>query len=278
MARRDHHDSEPQRRHEHWPTSAILTVAGCAVAILVLALLNVLGIQLGSGPYQADVGGSVAEWSAAVATLVALPTAVLTGVRQIGAQSAATDLFRRQLAAEEEARERERDADLALVLDAIELRVEVTNAVDRAWLASPHEQAAIGRWRDELTQRGWVANGDGATWWRNGTMRTNADQLTTERSPLLREPWWVAIDCHNASPVTVVIERWAIDYRGRSTVINEPAEIRRGDRFVRRLGKDEGLATGFPNAAKAAAAAEELQVVVEGRDIIGRPLRIEHVP
>jgi hypothetical protein len=278
MARLDHHDSEPHRGHGHWPTSAILAVAGCAVVILVLALLNVVGIQLGSGPYQADVGGSVAEWSAAVATLVALPTAVFIGVRQIGAQSAATELFRRQLAAEEEARELERDADLALVLDAIDLRVEVTNAVDRAGLASPHERAAIGRWRDELTQRGWVANGDGATWCRNGTTRTNADQLTAERTPLLREPWWVAIDCHNTSPVTVVLERWAIEYHGRSTVVHEPAEIRRGDRLVRRLGKDEGLAAGFPTAAKAAAAAGDLKVVIEGRDIIGRPLRIEHAP
>ena len=83
-----------------WPTSAIVSVALCAVLVALLAILNLLGVQVGSGSYRAEVGGTAAEWFSGVATLVALPAAVVVGLRQARAQSEATAFERQRAHAE----------------------------------------------------------------------------------------------------------------------------------------------------------------------------------
>ena len=44
-------------RRAPWPPSAIVAVAVCLVLVVLLAILNLLGVQVGSG-YEPDVGGT----------------------------------------------------------------------------------------------------------------------------------------------------------------------------------------------------------------------------
>src|SRR5262249_2973305 len=113
-----------------WPTSAIVAVALCAVLVALLTSLDLVGLQIGgAGGYRADVGGTAADWFSGIATLVAVPAAVIVGLRQVRAQSEAT-AFERQLAAGERADSQR------LATDAVELDVGVGNVVDEPGLAS----------------------------------------------------------------------------------------------------------------------------------------------
>lgn len=265
-----------------WPASAICAVAVCTVLVLLLLVLNVLGIQLGRGRYDPDVGGTVADWFAGLATLVALPTAVLVGLRQVRAQADATALERERAAAEAEA-ERQRRADRdAMVADALELRLEVANVVDNPELATDEERASVTRWCDEVRQRGWVPLGAGegsiTGWTRDGRSASTADLLVTERTSLLPDPFALAVTCRNATGTTVVVERWTIDLDGRRDLVDAPEAVRRDEHLVRRLTDDDRVPIGFTTPERAAAAAATATVVMQARDVLGRSLRAEHRP
>ena len=103
-------------RRAPWPASAIVTVALCLILIVLLAVLNLLGVQVGAGGYRAEVGGTAADWFNGVATLVALPAAFVVGLRQVRAQTDAT-AFERQRATGDRA-DAERLVTDAVVLDA----------------------------------------------------------------------------------------------------------------------------------------------------------------
>jgi hypothetical protein len=253
-----------------------VAVALSLVLVVLLAILNLLGVQIGASGYQADVGGTAAEWFSGAATLVALPVAVVVGLRQVQAQSDAT-AFERQRAAGEHA-----DAQ-RLVTDAVDLDVGVVNIIDEPELATEEESEAAARWRDEVRQRGWVsvgpADASGAVWeqWRrDGRSLTNAELLAVERSPVLPRPFTLVARCRNGSGSTVVVERWTVRLGGLEAVDEHPQAIRRGDAVVRRLeiaGRGSGR---YATASAAARAAAEARVVVEGADVLGRALRIEH--
>ena len=257
-----------------WPASAIVAVAACCIAIVLLALVNVLAVPIAGNGYNPDVGGTVADWFAAAATAIAVPAAMLIGIRQIGAQNAANEMAHRQHAVERDDRMRQQHAEHALALDAVEVRLDVTNAADSVQLASEPEQVAVQQWREELTRRGWESENGDVAWRRDGMTRTNADHLSTERSPLLRDPWWIVVDCRNDGPVTVIVERWTITVNHSSSHVHDPIEIRTGGSLTRRLGPEHGVAAGFPTAARARSAAAGVTVELDGRDILGRRLHI----
>jgi hypothetical protein len=260
-----------------WPTSAIVVVAFCVVLVALLAILNLLGLQVGSGRYPADVGGTAADWFSAVATLVALPAAVVVGLRQVRVQSEATAFERERVAGEWAEAQR-------LVTDAVDLDVDVANVVDEPGLATEEESVAAARWRDEVRQRGWVSVGpadtyDGEQWeqWRrDGRSLTSAELLAVERSPVLPRPFTLVARCRNGSGTTVVVERWTVRLGGREAVEDRPQAIRRGEAVVRRLNVAGGGSGLYATASAAARAAAEARVVVEGADVLGRALRIEH--
>jgi hypothetical protein len=262
-------------RRTAWPASAIVAVALSLLLVVLLAILNLLGVQIGVGGYRADVGGTAAEWFSGTATLVAVPVAVIVGLRQVKAQSEATAFERRRAAGERADAQR-------LVTDAVDLDVGVVNVVDEPEVASEEESEAAARWRDEVRQRGWVSVGlvdaSGATWeqWRrDGRSLTNAELLAAERSPVLPRPFTLVARCRNGSGTTVVVERWTVRIGGREVVDEHPQAIRRGGAVVRRLEMGDGRSGRYATANAAARAAEEARVVVEGADVLGRVLRIE---
>jgi hypothetical protein len=259
-----------------WPPSAIVAVAVCLVLVVLLAILNLLGVQLGAG-YEADVGGTAAEWFSGVATLVALPAAVVVGLRQVRAQTEATE-HELQRAADERV-----DAQ-RLLTDAVDLAVDVVNLIDKPELATKDESEAAARWRAEVRQRGWVsvegAGAAGAAWerWRrDGRSVSNAELLATERSPVLPKPFTLVARCRNGSGSTVVVERWIVRLGGRDAVYDEhPQAIRRGEELVRRLDLAGAGVGRYPTATAASQAAAGARIVIEGADVLGRALRIEH--
>jgi len=270
-------DATPRRapRGAPWPASAIVAVAVCLVLVVLLAILNLLGVQVGSG-YRAEVGGTAAEWFSGFATLVALPAAVVVGLRQVRAQTEATE-HELQRAADE------RDEAQRLLTDAVVLGVDVVNLIDEPDLATQDESEAAARWRAEVRQRGWVsvegAGAAGAAWerWRrDGRSVTNAELLATERSPVLPKPFTLVARCRNGSSSTVVVERWTVRLGGRNAVYDDqPQAIRRGEELVRRLDL-AGVGGRYPTAAAAAQAAAGARIVIEGADVLGRAMRIEH--
>ena len=263
-------------RRPPWPPSAIVAVAVCLVLVVLLAILNLLGVQVGSG-YEPDVGGTAAEWFSGVATLVALPAAVVVGLRQVRAQTEATE-YELQRAADE------RDEAQRLLTDAVVLGVDVVNLIDEPDLATQEESEASARWRAEVRQRGWVsvegADAAGAAWerWRrDGRSVTNAELLASERSPVLPKPFTLVARCRNGSGNTVVLERWTVRLGGRNAVYDEqPQAIRRGEELVRRIDLAGAGVGRYPTAAAAAQAAAGASIVIEGADVLGRALRIEH--
>lgn len=263
-------------RRPPWPPSAIVAVAVCLVLVVLLAILNLLGVQVGSG-YEPDVGGTAAEWFSGVATLVALPAAVVVGLRQVRAQTEATE-YELQRAADERV-----DAQ-RLLTDAVDLDVDVVNLIDEPELATNDESEAAARWRAEVRQRGWVsvgaANAAGAAWeqWRrDGRSLTNAELLAAERSTVLPKPFTLVARCRNGTGSTVVLERWTVRLGGREAVYDEhPEAIRRGEVLVRRLDVPGGGTGRYATATAAAQAAGKASVVIEGADVLGRALRIQH--
>jgi hypothetical protein len=269
-------DAPPVARRRRWPVSAILTVAASSSLALAMVVLNLTGVQLGDGSYDADAGGSVAEWFGALATLVTIPLAVVLGVRQLQSSTEALELGRRQLAIDEIERAGRRGVEQALLRDAVRLAVRVDNVVDARDLATDAELAAVERWRDEYRQRGWVADAGGAGWRQGSLHRTNTEQLAGERSPLLPKPWFLAVECRNMAATTMFLQRWIVRVNGEAVTLDAPVELRQDDRHRRRLGTDVGLAAAYAKLAEADARARDVAVVVEGRDAADRPFRISY--
>jgi len=265
---------------QRWPVSAICCVAVLAVLVLLLFLANVLGLHLfgDDGGYDPETGGSVAEWFGAIATLVALPAAVLFGVRQLQSSGDAILLGQRQLEADEAEREERRQVQLAALRGAVRVAVEATNVVDAADVVSEAEVAAVESWRREFHQRGWVADAGGTTWQREAVRRSNAEQLTTEPSPLLAEPWVVAVACRNAGPSPVRIVRWTVIVDGVATVLDAPAELGPGERMRRRLGPSAGVPSAYGQRVDAEAAAGRVVVLLDAADAAHRTVQIVHPP
>lgn len=258
-----------------WPLSAICAVFVTSVLVVVLLLMNLLGIQLG-GDYDPAVGGNMAEWFEALATLLAIPAAVLFGVRQLQSTGAVLDLERRQLIAEELERAERRNVEQAILQRAVSLRVHVSNLLDGPGLATDDERLAVERLVDEYRQRGWSWDATTETW-RQGTLeRSNAEQLAAEPSPLAARPWFVALDCHNSGSVTVTLERWMVEGEAGSTTIESSVELQPGHRHHHRLGPAEGLPGAYPKLGDAEASSSAITVVLEGSDAAGRTFRIIH--
>jgi hypothetical protein len=271
-------EQQPQQR-ARWPVAAICCVTVLTVLVLLLLLMNVLGLQLGrDGGYDAEAGGSVAEWFGAIATLVALPAAVLFGVRQLQSTSEAIQLGQRQLEADQAERAERKGAELAALHAALRVQVDVGNVVDSAELATEAELAAVERWRQEYGQRGWVLDASASTWEQGSVRRSNADLLTAEPSPLVHEPWFVELACRNTGTAPLVVQGWTVLVDGAATAIESGAELGSGDCLRRRLGTDVGLVPAYASRSAAEAAAADVTVVVEGRDSASRRLRIIHPP
>jgi hypothetical protein len=258
-----------------WPLSAICIVTVSSVATVVLLIMNLFGLQIWDGrDYNASVGGSVAEWFGAVSTLVAIPAAVLFGVRQLQAASAAIELSRRQLATAEIERIERRDAEQARLRDAVRVRARVLNLLDVPDLATEEELTAIERLREEYRQRGWVADASGASWQRGQVRRTNAEQLTVEPSPLLPRPWFLAVECWNTGAVTVTLQRWVVLVEGTAATVEPHAELRQGDSLRRRLGAEVGLDAAYGQQSQAGQRLAAITVVADGVDATDHPFRI----
>lgn len=270
-------DRGPARRDRAWPLSAVIGVAVTSSLALALLVLNLLGIQVTGGSYDAATGGSVAEWFGALATLVAVPVAVFVGVRQLRSASEQIELGRRQLALEEVERAGRRGAEQAILRDAVRLRVYVTNAADAPDLATGPELESVARWRDEYRQRGWVPDDDGTGWAQGAVHRSNADLLDAEPSPLVPKPWFLAAECRNAAAVTVVLTGWTVRAAGGgSATVTARDEVRHGEVVRRRIGPEAGLATAYAKLADAEADAAGLDLAVTGRDAAGRPLELSY--
>jgi hypothetical protein len=250
-----------------------------SVLVTLLAFMNLVGLQVGEdGHYNPTAGGNVADWLGAIGTLIALPAALMFGVRQLRAEAHSIQLTRQQLEHDLAEQEERRNVALARLRSSLRLRVDTTNIVDAGDLATPDERTAAARWCDEYTQRGWVADTATSIWRQGAQERSNAELLTAEASPLVPEPWFVAVDCHNASAGTVVIQHWTVLNNGQTTDIAEPAELAPGERLRRRLGPDTGLAPTYPTASQATSDAATTTVIVEATDTAGRRVRIVHPP
>jgi hypothetical protein len=274
---------------ERWPVSAVCAVAVLSVVVLLLLLMNVLGLHLmgDDGGYDPATGGSVAEWFGAIATLVALPAAVLFGIKQLQSSTDALQLGQRQLAADQAEREERRSIELAVLRSALRLTVEATNVVDDTALATEDERTAVAAWRHEFHQRGWTSDEPGAGWQRGTQHRTNAGQLSAEPSPLLAQPWLVAVGCRNVggSPLTVL--RWTVVVDGRSATVDDLVDLGPGDAVRRRLGNaaggagaviDAGLPSAHAQRSDAEAVARRVTVLVDATDSVGRSVRIVQPP
>ncbi|HMG45591.1 MAG TPA: hypothetical protein VK611_29935 [Acidimicrobiales bacterium] len=264
----------PNDRVPRWPLSAIIVVLIASVLVVVLLMMNVFGVQIAGEEYDPDVGGSMAEWFEAFATLVGIPAAVVFGVRQLQSTGAVLELERRQLVAEELERTERRHAEQAILQRAVALRMHVVNVLDRPNLATEAERLAVERLADEYHQRGWARDAAAGSWQQGSLARSNAEQLVAERSPLLPAPWFVAVECHNSGAITVVLERWTVADDTDSTTIDSPVELAPGDRYHHRLGADEGLLDAYRQRDDAEAACAATTVVLEGVDAAGRPFRI----
>lgn len=275
-------DRGPARRESKWPLSAIVGVAVASSLALVLLMMNLLGIQVASATYDANVGGSVAEWFGALSTLVTVPVAVFVGVRQLRSLGEQVELGRRQLALEEIERAGRRGAEQAILRDAVRLRVLVLNAADAPDLATAAELQAVARWRDEYRQRGWVPDADGAGWTQGALHRTNAELLDAEPSPLVPKPWFLVAECRNTGAVTVVLTDWTVRVPGGDPAPVGPAgsgardELRHGEQVRRRIGPEAGLGAAYAKLADAEAAAAGIHLAVSGWDAADRRLELSH--
>jgi hypothetical protein len=267
--------SDPGR----WPVSAVCAVAVLTVLVVLLVMVNVLGLRVfDDGHYDADTGGSVAEWFGAIATLVALPAAVLFGVRQLQSSGDAILLGQRQLEADEAERTERRALELALLRSAVRVTATVGNVVDDAALATDGEVAAVGAWRDEYHQRGWVADADGTAWQREAVRRSNAEQLAAEPGPLLPAPWFVAASCANTGTAPLTVQRWAVIVDGTAVTVASATDLGPGQRIDRRLGPEVGLPASYARRAYAETAAHRVVVLLDVSDTAGRTVRIVHPP
>jgi hypothetical protein len=222
---------------QKWPASAVAVVAIVVCVCALLLLLNVLGVQIGTGTYDADVSGSVAEWFGALATLVALPAAVFLGLRQLSSAGA---------------------------------QLDVANVIDAADQATPAERAAADRWRDEVNQRGWQMEETDAVWRKGAVRRTSDELLAAEETPLLEAPWFVTAQWVNTGPLAVVIDAWAIEANGLSRRSSEPVHMTTGCRQVERLGGTDENSTRLRTLEAARALASTVTISMRGRDILGR--------
>lgn len=267
----------PHGRAPGWPLSAICVVLVASVLVVVLLIMNLFGIHLIDG-YDPDVGGNMAEWFEAFATLLGVPAAVVFGVRQLQSTGTVLELERRQLVAEEQERTERRRAEQAILQRAVSLRVQVDNLLDAADLASDAERRAVERLADEYLQRGWSRDAAAGTWRQGSLERSNAEQLATEPTPLTPAPWFVTVECHNSGAVAVVLESWTLADDAGTTTIDSPVELPPGQRHRQRLGTAEGLRDSYAHPDEAASAAQARTVVLEGFDAAGRPFRIFHQP
>jgi hypothetical protein len=266
-------------RARRWPVSAVCCVAVLSVLVLVLVVMNLLGLQLGrDGDYDPQAGGSVAEWLGAIGTLVALPAAVLFGVRQLRSTNEALQLGRDQLAAEQDERRERHRRQAATVRRALRLQVEVANVVDSADLAAEPELAAVDLWRAEFRQRGWVADADGSSWRQGPVRRSNAELLAADTSPLVPRPWFVVVTCRNEGTSGLTVRRWTAQADGTATALDPPGELGPGAVLRRRLGPAAGLPEAFARLSDAEATAAAVALEVEGADVAGRSIRITHPP
>jgi hypothetical protein len=261
-------------RSTGWPPSAICAVAILGAVTALLLFINLVGIRIGASSYDAEAGGSMAEWFEAIATLVAVPVAVLVGVRQLRTTSEGLELGRRRFVAEEIERAERQRAEQALLRDAVRLRVDVANIVDLIDLATDAERTAVDQWRTEYRYRGWELDPSASTWSQGSVRRSNAEQLAAEPSPLVPKPWFVAVECTNTGPVGVTLLHWAVQVDHTSTVIDSRAELRPGESVRRRLGVEAGLAPAYSKPADVESGARRVTVSVDGRDAADRPFRI----
>jgi hypothetical protein len=251
-------------------------VAVLGVLVLVLLVLNMFGIKLIGRGYDANVGGSAADWFGALATLVALPAAVLFSVRQLQSSTEAIELERRKWDEDQAERAERRSAELAALRSAVEVKVEVANVVDTPELATPVELAAVERWRHEYGQRGWVIDPAGSSWQQGTVRRSNAELLTAESSPLVPQPWFVAMTCRNGGANALSVGHWSALVDNVTTTIDSPAELGPGESLRHRLGTEVGLAEAYVSREEADQHAAGVTVIVDGHDGVGREVRIVH--
>jgi hypothetical protein len=271
--------AERTPRRAPWPASAVGAVAVLSVLVTLLAFMNLVGLQIGEdGHYNPTAGGNVADWLGAIGTLIALPAALMFGVRQLRAEAHSIQLTRQQLEHDLAEQEERRNVALARLRSSLRLRVDATNIVDAGDLATADERTAAARWCDEYTQRGWVVDPATSTWRQGAQQRSNAELLTAEASPLVPEPWFVALDCHNAGDGTIVVQRWTVLNNGLTTDVDGPAELGPGEHLRRRLGSDVGLSPTYPTTSQATSHAAATTVIVEAIDTAGRRVRIVHPP
>ena len=261
-----------------WPLSAICAVLVCSILVAVLLLMNLVGVRLNDDGYDPDVGGSMAEWFEAFATLLGVPAAVVFGVRQLQSTGAVLELERRQLVGEEQERVERRRAERALLQRSVSLRVQVGNVLDAPDLATDDERRAVERLTDEYLQRGWVRDPDAGIWRQGPLERTNAEQLAAEPTPLAPAPWFVCVECRNSGAVPVVVETWTLVDDDGTTTIDAPVELPPGGHHHQRLGEAEGFVAAYRRPDEAADAARSHTLVLEGVDARGHPFRIVHRP
>jgi hypothetical protein len=262
-----------------WPLSAICAVAMLVVVAALLILMNLLGIRLGRD-YDPATGGTMAEWFEALATLIAVPLAVLVGVRQLQSTSEQIELGRQQLLSYEQERIERVRAEHVRLVESLQLRTYVANVLDRPDLATPAERADAERLRAEYRVRGWVPDSGGSNgtgngcWDRQGERRTNAELLQLEPSPLLPKPWFAAVECTNGGTATVTLRRWAMVLDGTSTSVESQTELRPGARAHRRLGSDAGFKAAYAKPGEVDTRLHALWVQVDGTDATDRQFQI----
>lgn len=233
-----------------WPATAVVLVSVLGIAAALLLFINLAGIRLRpAGRYNSDVGGSVAEWFGALATLVALPVAVVLGLRQLNQRT------------EERAEDRSARHFAAETLTSVRLAVVSLPSVPE--LCTVAEGTALGEWRNELIRRGWAAELDGR--WRRGLSRSTVEELLAESSPLLPRPWALIVECVNANSTPIEILGFTVE--GTSVAWSAPTGVvlGAGETTTDRLRTVNGDPASFATREAAIAAARDAVARLDAR-------------
>jgi hypothetical protein len=242
-----------KRGKTSWPLGAIALSSVLAAVILVLAALNIMGLRIGSGTYNAQAEGSLSDWVAVVAAFAGVPVAVWISGRQLRVAIEQLALQREQWADHHAEQSKAHEAEVARLREAVVLTAKVSNVIDDERFADASELEPVKAWRVEMRQRQWRDSATNNVWTRGTDTCSTAELLRRENSPMMRLPWIVLITAHNISDDPVTIRDLDIELLGVS------AHVRADDRVVGggqtstwRVPHADGSVAGFSSEVDAA--------------------------
>lgn len=244
-----------------WPPSALITVGVLAVATCLLAISSLQGATLGSGAYDAEISGSLADWFAGIAAFLAVPIALWINSRD-------HDLDRKAFAAAQQERHERSEHDRESLRNAVRLEVTPIPLADLGRATTETERASVVEWREEMRRRGWAPSSDEEdTWSRDGVTRTTGELADEESTAVLPKPWVLVAICRNHSAEAVRVGTITVDTRsggGAGGAISSPLDLPPGEVGRARVVRKDGKRLVFASSSKATQYCKGVTAIVEG--------------